>query len=161
MFRGSLLQLATRPQRLLRAFPRGDISEEDANLSQFRRFEWKSEHFIPARQGICLGLKPRGLACESDTTVNIKPMLLMLRDKFANRFSNRVRQPGLLLEGAIHIEKPIVRRIATLIENHLDDAEPFLDRIEQRAVTLFTEPQGIFSVFLPSHVAQDFGKSCR
>src|SRR5262249_40309680 len=67
---------------------------------------------------------------------NLEPVLLVRRCDLAHPSSNRVRDAGLLLKDPINFQEAVVDRVVRVIEQYLDHAETFVDRIKQGSVFL-------------------------
>lgn len=72
----------------------------------------------------------------------------MVGRDLADALARRDGEACLLLEHRIHLDEAVIDRRAVCIEQHLDDAEAFVDRAEQRAVTLFAAAQRRFALAL-------------
>src|SRR5688500_2258695 len=71
------------------------------------------------------------------SSVELEPMLFVLRSHLAHRLAGRAAQAGLLLEGRVGLDEPVVGHRPGVIEDDLDDAESFLDGIEKRPIARF------------------------
>jgi len=64
-------------------------------------------------------------------------MIFMVRSNFLHPFSHGPAQPGLLFEGRIHFQKPVIDRLVAFIKQHFDDAKAFINGTEQGSIPLF------------------------
>jgi hypothetical protein len=65
----------------------------------------------------------------------------MSRGKLAHPSPYGIVHPGLLFKCGIDFEESVVGRLALRVEDHLDDAEPFIHRVEQAVIERLTLPQ--------------------
>src|SRR4030095_2736808 len=106
---------------------------------------------IEAPEGCGRILKPPGLTGPSNLPVDLEPVLLERRHDLADPSSNRVRDAGLLLKDPIDFQKAEIHRVVRVIEQYLDRAETFVDRIKQGSVLLLRLAQPPVGCFrLPS-----------
>ena len=133
----------------LRLLPRGDVAEENCNLSLLRFAETKGVNVEPAVQLLGPVLKTNRLA------VDFKPVRFVERGQLAHSLAPRIAQSGLLLKRRIEVQEPIVRRLCLLVENHLDDAKPLVDRTEQCAILRLARALRRLGTAEFSHIAED------
>ena len=81
------------------------------------------------------------VAGEGNATVNVEPMLLVLRRDLAHQPPLGVLDAGLLLERRVHFQEAVVVRSVLLVEDHFDNAVAFVHRLEQRTEAGFALPQ--------------------
>ena len=79
-------------------------------------------------------LEPLRHARAGDPAIDLEPVLFVVRRERAHRLAHGVAEIGLPLEGGVDVEEAIVDRPIRRIEDHLDDAEALIDRVEQLAV---------------------------
>src|SRR5690606_6499481 len=89
------------------------------------------------------GREPSGLPREGHRREDLKPNVLLKGGDVAHRSSHDAAQPREVFEGRIDLQKTMVDRPSLVVEEDLDDAEPLVDRVEQRAVALLAGPQGV------------------
>src|SRR5262249_48621465 len=77
------------------------------------------------------------LARQRDPAVDLEPMLFVLRRDFAHPPADGVLDSRLPLERRVDLQKTVIDRLGVPVEQDFDGAESLVDRIEQRAVSLF------------------------
>ena len=144
------LALERREEALLlrlRALPGRDVGEEDRHAARGRRADAEGVHVVPAAERRGERLEARRLAGEGDAAIGLEPVRLVRRRELAHRPSDGARKSGLLNEGRVDLEEPVVGRalssLVVRLEQHLDDAESFVDGVVQRAVARLTRAQRV------------------
>ena len=118
-----------------------DIVENDGDLPEFRVADAIGINVEPAIQGSGFVHETERFAGQRDFPVNLEPMGLMSRGQLAHPFSLGFMQPGLPLKSRVDLEEAVIDGLALRVENHLDDAKPFVHRVEQTAIPLFALAQ--------------------
>ncbi len=70
-----------------------------------------------------------------------KPAHLMARQQFADAFASRAVQASLLFKAWIGLYEALVDGPAAVIKQHLDDAEIFVDRVEESSMALLARTE--------------------
>src|SRR5262249_47783757 len=107
----------------------------------------KGVDVVEAAEGHGRFLKPSRLAGRSNLPVNLEPVLLVRRRDLAHPSSNCVRDAGLLLKDPIDFQKSVVEHVVRIIEQYLDHAETFVDRIKEDSVLLLRLAQLLVGCF--------------
>ncbi len=89
---------------------------------------------VPERLRVILEASP--LARQRDLSVDVEPMLLVFRYQRPHGGAYRILESGLASEGRIDLLKDIIHRLLVIVEDHLDDAEAGIDRLEEVAIAL-------------------------
>ena len=114
----------------------GDVREEDCDDPALRRAQAESVDVEPpATQRLRLVDEASGRAGEGDATELLDPMRFEHRQQLAHAFAGHIAQSALLLEARIGLQESVVDRMAAGIEQHLDHAEAFIDRVEEACGT--------------------------
>src|SRR5438132_136545 len=98
----------------------------------------------PAKARLISGRTPLASSCLSWSTVYPPPL--------------GPAQPGVALEGRVDLQEAVVRRPAAVAEEHLDDAEALVHRLEEGAVALVAVPLGVGGALELGAVAHDLGE---
>jgi hypothetical protein len=119
---------------LLGALSLGDVVEEDADLTVLRPPESEGEDVEVASELLRPLLEAARLPRPGHLAVDLEPVLLMRRGDLAHPAAFGGLDPRLPLEGGVDPEEAIIFRALVLAKQHLEDAEAFVDRLEERAV---------------------------
>ena len=122
------------PQRQFHSLALTDILEQNADLIGRCIADRKREHIEPPLHCAGFAFEAFGLPRHRDPAIDRDPLVLDPGFKRAHRLADRIGQPGMADKGIIGFEEDIVARRAIGIELHLDDAEAFIDDIEQQLV---------------------------
>jgi hypothetical protein len=122
-------------QRHFSLFSLGDVVEEDGDVPLLGPADSERVDVIEPAEGNGRILKPRGSRSEHSGR---KSGTSAPRAPARSRASGVQRRcdAGLLLKGAIDVQKAVVKRVVRVIEQYLDHAETLVDTVEQRAVLL-------------------------
>ncbi|GJD98058.1 hypothetical protein OCOJLMKI_5297 [Methylobacterium iners] len=121
-------------ERLLHVLALRDVGEEDRDPARSRITHAHGTHIEPALEGLRPVLEMRSLTRQRDATVSVEPVSLQVRVELTGPSSC---EPGsrLALEGGVGLDDPVVDCPICLVELHLDEKEPDIDALEERAVT--------------------------
>jgi hypothetical protein len=137
-----LLALRQQPLALaLRRPRRRDVGEQDGHAVVRGAADAERVHVEPAAHRLRAVLEAHRLAGERHVPVGLHPVRLERRHELARRAPDGRGEPGLLLERRVGLEPAVVHRPAGRVEDHLHDAEPLVDRREERAVALLALAQ--------------------
>ena len=81
------------------------------------------------------------LASSGDAPVDLEPVLLVARLELSHPLARSAVQPRVPLEGRVDFQEAVVDRLAHPVEDHLYDAEPLVDGLEERVVLLLRGAQ--------------------
>ena len=121
-------------QRLLGAFAAGDVLEQHGDLASAGRLDAKRRQRQESLRGHQFALEPDRLARQEHAPVQIDPAVGLIGHHLAHLLADDVRDPGVTLVGRVRLDVHVVGQRPMRPVEELDDAEPFVDRVEQRAV---------------------------
>ena len=138
---GTALGELALAQILVGLAPGRDVLEDqgEAAVRQHRG----GEHVEPAAHRLAAVLEPHGLPAEGDPRIGLDPLALEAGDHLQGRPPRGVDQPGHLLEERVHLEEAVVDRATGVVEDHLRQAVPLVDRREERAEARLALAQGV------------------
>ena len=97
------------PERAFQPLPLGDVGEEDGDPASLRLAEPEGVDVEPAAaQRLRLVLEPHRLARLGHPAIGLEPVGLVAGGQLAHPLARRVPQPGMLLEGRVHLEEPVI-----------------------------------------------------
>src|ERR1700733_15314982 len=111
-----------------------DIFEQHGDFSLPRFPDAERENVIPTSQFGGPVFKAYRLAGQSYLTVNLKPVIFVMRDNPAYSSAPGVLNTRLLLKRRIDFQETVINGMIAFVEQHFDGAKAFVDRIEQCAV---------------------------
>ena len=129
--------LDLRAQLALGSFALGDVVEQDGDLAALRAAHPVGADLVEAAQRLGFVFEAQRLAGQRDFSVDVEPVLFMVRREFAHALALRIAQAGLAFERGIDLEEAVVHGLAVVIEDHFDGAEPFDEGVEQLAISGF------------------------
>src|SRR5688572_1703544 len=130
-------------QLQLRLLSRRDIGKENRDMRVLRCVDTKRKHIEPAASKLGrLQYEARALAGEGHLPIDIEPVLLVSRSQLTHALALDGSQAGMTFQRGVGFEEAVIHGALPLVEHHLDDAEPFVDGIEQGAVTGLAEARG-------------------
>ena len=91
-------------------------------------------NLVVAVQGFGFVDELRRLAAKCDFPISIEPKLFMRWGKLTDPFPHGIVHPGLLFKCGVDFDESVVGRLAGGVEDHLDDAEAFVHRVEQAVI---------------------------
>jgi len=116
-----------------------DVVEEYSDLVLIARTNGKGMNVVPAMvERISLVFKSNSFSRERYLSVNIEPMLFMVRGKRSHPHSGRVVQARLANKGIIYFDEPVIDWGSTIIEFHFDDTKPYINGIEEGAIAIIS-----------------------
>ncbi len=119
--------------------------EEDRHLPGSRRAVAPGVHVVPLAQRGGILLEALRLPRARHPPVRLEPVILQVRRDLARAPAQRPAvQAALASEGRVDLQEAVVRRAVRRVEEDLHHAEPFVERLEERAVLLLARPQGQF-----------------
>ena len=89
-----------------------------------------------------------------DPAVGLEPVFLVRRGQLAHPLAHGVLQPRLPNEGGVGLDEDVVDRPFLVVEEQLDDAEAFVDRLEEGAVAQLRFRDPLAGVGLLGNVAK-------
>src|SRR5687767_3124220 len=98
------------------------------------------EDVEPAAHRLGAVLEADRLAGLRHPSIRVDPVLLERGDELPRRATDGISEARLPREDGIRLEEPIVHRTPSIVEQHLDDAEPFIKCIEERPVARVALP---------------------
>lgn len=128
-------------QRELGLLAHRDVVEEHRDQVLLGPADAERVHVVPAVQ--CLGpvLETNRAAGDRHLAVGAKPVRFVGRCQFEHAFAHRIGQAGLTLETGVDLDEAVVDGRHVGIEDQLDDAEPFVDRVEEGLVLVLRGPR--------------------
>src|SRR5882672_7086552 len=89
-------QLSVQSEQLfIPLFSFGDVVKEYSNLEVLRFSKSKSINVIPPLQLFSTIFETNRFACQSNFSIDLKPMFFMIGSKLAHSFSNSIMEPCL------------------------------------------------------------------
>ena len=128
-------------QFLFRALARRDVGKQQRHLAAVRAADAGGVDIEPARHGRRLVLEARRLARERHPAIGVEPERVQAGQHLARGAAHGIHQAGVLLEHRVHLQEAVVDRLAGRVEDHLEDAEALVDRLEQGAIAFFAGAQ--------------------
>ena len=98
-------------------------------------------------QGARQSLEPLRLARAGDFAIELEPVVIVVWYEFSDAFAEGIDEPGMSYECGVRLDESIVDRLVPAVEQHLDDAEPFVERIEECAIARFAFTKCRFHIF--------------
>ena len=131
----------------------GDIVKQDGDEAGFGITDPESMHVEPAAiQGLGRALEANRFAGFGDTSVDVEPVLFVIRNEFAHPFSRRFGKAGLTGKRGIDFEESIIRCLVGGVKRDLDNAEAGIQGVEQRAVSVVGQAARGFGRFSVPHL---------
>jgi hypothetical protein len=110
---------------------KGDVTEQDRDTAELGLPDAEREDVIPAIEGAGFLLESHWLAGQRHLSTYLEPVLLVSGGELTHRAADCLVQARLLFEGGVHVEEPVVRPHARLVEQDLDGAEALIEGFEQ------------------------------
>ena len=136
---------------------RAHVGEEhgDTPLLGLANAERKEIEPAPHRLGSIL--EANRLAGAGHPRVRFEPVCLERRYQLPRRMPHGIREAGLLHERRIGLEVEPILRPVLRIEEYLDDAEAYVDRVEQCAVLCLARAQPLLRLHSAGHITPENG----
>ncbi len=131
-------------QFLLGAFARGDVLEQHRHLFAAGGLDTEGGEFQMAAGRHQFSLEADRLAGAQHAAIELDPAVGLARNHFPDLLADDVRNAGMLGVGGVGFDVDVVAERAVRPVEELDDAEAFVDRVEERPVTLFALCQRAF-----------------
>ena len=129
------------PQRFLGPLVLGDVPEQDRHPPLLRLVDAEGVDVVVATQRLGTVLEPHRLTCPRHAAIDVKPVRFVRRGDLAHSAPDGILDPGLPLERRIDLQETEIDGRAGGVHDHLDDAEPLVDRLKKRAIPLLALPQ--------------------
>nr|WP_322641952.1 MULTISPECIES: hypothetical protein [unclassified Nostoc]MDZ7988713.1 hypothetical protein [Nostoc sp. DedVER02]MDZ8113218.1 hypothetical protein [Nostoc sp. DedVER01b] len=118
-------------------FAFGDVIKDSADLATARFADARSVSLIPTPGRLVVIFNTLGFSCLYHIVIDFKPVAFSVRGNLASQLAHHVFESRLLLEDLIHFQKTVINRLWGFVINYLENAEAFVNRIEQRSVFFF------------------------
>ena len=141
-------------QRQFHRLARADIAEQHADLIGRGVADGEGEDIEPASHCRRFALEPLGNPGQGNPAIGGAPLVLDIGLESSHGLADRLDKAGLLDEGIIAFDEQVIDRLARIVEDHIDDAEAFVDRLEQQLVTLVRLAPPLAVMAFPGDVAQ-------
>ena len=114
----------------------GDVLEQHRDLLAALRLDAECGELQVAAGGDQLALEADWLAGAQHAAIELGPAIGFVRHHFAQLLPDHVGDTGMQRVGRVCLDMDIVGEGAVRPVEELDDAEAFVDRVEQRPVAL-------------------------
>jgi hypothetical protein len=133
----------------------GDVGEEDGDPAVLRPVDAERVHVVPAAEHLGGASEADRLPRARHPAAELEPVCLGVGGQLPEAPPHGVREPGLLQEGRVGLDEPAVGGPARAVDEHLEDAEPRVDRLEERAVPRLARAQRGFGTHALGDVAPE------
>src|SRR4051812_9710228 len=89
-------------------FAFGNVVKNYSNLAKLRRSDAESKNVIPVVQSGGTIFKPKGFTGESDSAIDVEPVLLVLGSQFTHALTGGVDETGLFRKRRVRFDEVIV-----------------------------------------------------